>query len=122
MRRGKDRRNAAAAMNAERRSARPPPRRLRRHPSSFEEGKAKAPIELTASPFPSPPHLEEGCPRSGRGGPALSLCRTKLGRHPVGGLVAVTVPEVVDDGVAAFDHREHAGTRDRRGELLRLRV
>src|SRR6266705_489426 len=81
-------------MSAVRRSAKTPPRRLRRHPSSFEEGKKNA----------------------------LSLWRAKLRRRPVGGLVAVAVPEVVDVVVAAFDHREQAGTRDGGGELLGLRV
>src|SRR5947207_10667382 len=83
-------------MSAARTSAKRPPRRLRRHPSSFEEGKT------AALPLPF------------RG--------AKLRGHPVGGLVAVAVPEVVDDVVAAFDHREHAGARNGRGELLGLRV
>src|SRR5260221_2462037 len=52
----------------------------------------------------------------------LSLRRAKLRRHPVGSLVAVAIPEIVNDVVAAFDHREHAGAGDRGGELLGLRV
>src|SRR6266702_3844200 len=81
-------------MSPARTSAKTPPRRLRRHPSSFEEGKKNG----------------------------LALWRAKLRRHPIGGLVAVAVPEIVDDVVAAFDHREHAGARDGGGELLGLRV
>src|SRR6266513_5175299 len=81
-------------MNVTKRSAARPPRRLWRHPSSFEEGKTSG----------------------------LALGRAKLRRHPVSGLVAVAVPEVVDDVVAALDHREDAGSRDGGGELLGLRV
>src|SRR6266581_215442 len=92
----------------------PPPRFA--PPLLDEEGKATTP------PFPPLLILRRGAREAGGVVQALSLWRAKLRRHPVGGLVAVAVPEVVDDVVAAFDHREHAGARDRRSELLALSV
>src|SRR6185369_6674284 len=53
---------------------------------------------------------------------AGSLLSSELRRHPVGGLVAVAVPEVVHHVVVALDHRQHARTRDLGGELLGLGV
>ncbi len=48
---------------------RPPPRPLRVHPSSFEEGRLAC---LSGTPFFSPPVFKEGRERSGRGG---AVCR-----------------------------------------------
>ena len=48
--------------------------------------------------------------------------RSPARRHPIRRLVAIAIPEVVDDVIAAFDDRERARARHFAREFLGVRV